>query len=241
MRAGVLLALFALAGAVSCGGDQAPYATSVGILRPHEMITVRIRQGTVNAYAPAVGQPADRFTISAYAQTPSTSPYAPAIRPVRDGIQIDAPALRSLLVRVPQGVDLTVISGGGDVNVTDISGNARVFATSGSIALMLPGYASASLSRGGTISVTMGSTDWPGTLRFVNPSGDVDLSVNENARFHARLRTRSGTIFTDFSLRGTSHGKSESIDGPVNGGAGRGIDVECAGGMIRLLRLAPQI
>lgn len=235
------LLLLSLCGLAACGGGPAPYASTVGLLHPHETITVRIARGTLNAYAPAAGEPADRFTISAYADSAGTQPAAPTIEAVRGGIDVDAPALRSLLVRVPQGVDLRVISGGGDVNVTDISANAYVAATTGNVTLMLPGYAEASLSGGGSIAVTMGATQWPGVLRFFNSNGDIDLSINENARFHAHLRTQDGTVFTDFDVRGTSSGKSESIDAPVNGGAARGVEVGTRKGAIRLLRLAPQM
>ena len=162
------LLLLSLCGLAACGGGPAPYASTVGLLHPHETITVRIARGTLNAYAPAAGEPADRFTISAYADSAGTQPAAPTIEAVRGGIDVDAPALRSLLVRVPQGVDLRVISGGGDVNVTDISANAYVAATTGNVTLMLPGYAEASLSGGGSIAVTMGATQWPGVLRFFN-------------------------------------------------------------------------
>ncbi len=240
MRTRVLLPLLALTGVTACSGS-APYSTTVGILHPHETITVRIQRGTLNAYAPALGEPSDRFTISAYAASDAAPPPAPKIKPLKGGIEVDAPALRSLLVRVPQGVNLRVISGGGDVNVTDIDANADVEGTNGNVTLMLPGYAQASLRGGGAISVTMGATDWPGTLRFSNPNGDIDLSINENARFHAYLGTADGTIFTDFDLRGTSRGRSETIDAPVNGGAARGVEVRSDKGTIRLLRLAPQI
>lgn len=202
-------------------------------------MTVRILRGTVNAYAPLVGQRNDVYTVQAFA-LPSSTPPAPRIRSVSGGIEIDAPALRSLLVRVPQGVDLTVVSSSGDVNVTDISGNADVSLASGTAQLMLPGYGEASIAKSGALNVTIGSDRWPGTLRFTNDDGDVDLSVNENAKFHVRLFTGNGTIFTDFDLRGSSSGKSETIDGAVNGDATRGVYVETKAGAIRLLRLAPQ-
>jgi hypothetical protein len=47
-------------------------------------------------------------------------------------------------------------------------------------------------------------------------------------------------LFTDFNLRGTSQGRSETIDGDVNGGGTRSIDIETQAGAIRLLKLHPQ-
>lgn len=202
-------------------------------------MVIRIAHGTVNAYAPAVGQPRDRFTIEAFAQSPSAG-MAPSIRPMRGGIEVQAPALQSLLVRVPQGVNLTVISGGGDVNVTDISGTAQATTTTGNVTMMLPSYGSARVTKRGTIQLIVGASSWPGTIAAVTSSGDIDLSVNENDRFRADLATADGTIFTDFNLRGTSQQRSEHIDGPANGGAARLVLARTNKGAIRLLRLAPQ-
>ncbi len=240
MTARLLLPLLLCEALLAGCASQSAYATSVGALQPHERMIVRIAGGTVNAYAPRIGAPSDRFTVEAFAQG-SSMPAAPKIRSIPHGIEVDAPALGSLLVRVPEGVELVVVSAGGDVNVTDITGRARVSLVSGTATMMLPGYGEASVARTGTIDVKIGAQSWPGTLRFFNARGDVDLSIEETAAFHVRLHTDDGTIFTDFNLRGTSRGRSETIDGSVNGGARSSIDVECRRGAIRLLRLAPQI
>lgn len=223
----------------ACSAGPPPYATSIGVLRPHERMTVRIARGIVSAYAPLVGQRNDVYTVEAYAE-PSSTPPAPRIRPVRGGIEIDAPALRSLLVRVPRGVDLSVLSGGGDVNVTDISGNAYASTAAGNITMMLPGSGSALVTGKGNISVAIGAISWARPLMFLGMSGDVDVSINENARFDAFLATKDGTIFTDFDLHGTSKGSSERIVAPVNGGGRDRAYIETRRGAIRLLRLAPQ-
>lgn len=223
----------------ACSAGPPPYATSVGVLHPGETMTVRLQSGTLNAYAPAAGQRRDAFTVEAFAR-PGTAPAAPRIRAVRGGIDVDAPALRWLLVRVPQGVALRVISGGGDVDATDISGSADVRLANGNATLMLPAYGQGAIAGNGSMRVLIGSGSWPGTLRFSTANGSVDLSVNENAAFRVRLHTGNGTIFTDFNLRGTSQGTSETIVGAVNGGASRAVDVEVGSGVIRLLRLAPQ-
>jgi hypothetical protein len=231
-----LALLLLLAG---CSAGPPPYATSIGVLRPHELMTVRIARGTVSAYAPLVGQRNDVYTVEAFAD-PSSTPPAPRIRPVPGGIEVDAPALRSLLVRVPQGVDLHVLSGGGDINVTDISGDAYASTMVGNINMMLPGYASALVTGTGNISVTMGAMTWPRPLMFFEMNGDVDVSINENARFDVFMGTNDGTIFTDFGLHGTSEGSSERIVAPVNGGGRDRAYIETRRGAIRLLRLAPQ-
>lgn len=203
-------------------------------------MTVRVTDATVNAFQPAAGQRRDRFTVEAVAPA-RASPPAPRLRAFpKAGLTVvaDQP-LANLLVRVPDGVNLVVDSRHGDVHVTDITGNARVVADVGDVDAMVPGYAQARVGRG-NISVTMGSTGWPGTLHFFTGHGNVQVWVNENAAFSVRLYTAGGTLFTDFDLRGTSLNGSETIEGRVNGGGQHGIDIETSAGTIRLLRLHPQ-
>ena len=110
----------------------------------------------------------------------------------------------------------------------------------GDIKMLLPQYGNARAGTG-NVSVIFASTSWPGTLHFSAERGDVELYVNETAAAHIHLRTLHGTIFTDFPLTGTAAGTSETIDGSINGGAKRAIDVFVREGSIRLLQLKPQV
>jgi hypothetical protein len=232
------LLLLLLAG-TACSAP-APYVTTVGVLKPGTTLAVQLTAATLNAYQPAQGQPRNLFTVSATALPKSTPPPAPQLRPAPVGVAVLAPnALQSLLVRVPDRVNLVVDSQRGDVNVTDIAGNARVVARQGNVTLMLPGYAQVAAGTG-NITVTMGAVEWPGTLRFSTRRGDITLRVSAKAAFRVRLHTDDGTLFTDFGLRGNSQGNSETIEGDVSGGGGHGIDVTAGAGAIRLLRLVPQ-
>ena len=233
---GTLALLLALAGCASAK----PYATTVGSLKPGSAMLVKVANGTVSAFAPAIGEPRDRFTVSATALPKTTPPPAPVMRPMGGGVAVNAPdPLANLLVRVPDGVALTIDSKQGDVHVTNVTGSARVLAAHGNVQVIVPGYAESTVGVG-NLGVTMGSTDWKGTLHFSVLQGDVVLWITETAKFHVHLHTANGTLFTDFDLRGTSEGKSETIDGDVNGGATRAIDVEVGSGAIRLLRLHPE-
>jgi hypothetical protein len=204
-------------------------------------MVIHVADAALSAYQPAAGEPRDRFTIAATARG-SSPPSSPKIRAFGKGIVVDAPQpLQSLLVRVPDGVELTVNSRRGDVNVTDVKGTANVVAVDGDVRVfMREGYAQASTSQSGNVSVEMGATTWPGTLHFSAHRGDVEVSVEETAAFEVHLHTGDGTLFTDFNLRGISSGTSETIDGPVNGGGKARIDVEVTRGSIRLLRLHAQ-
>jgi Putative adhesin len=225
--------------ATACSGPS-PYVTTVGILKPGATLAVRIDSGTLNAYQPEAGQRRDLFTISGTALPKQTPPPAPRMRVAPLGLVVRATgSLSTLLVRVPDGVNLAVASRNGDVNVTDITGNARVFAQRGNVAIKLPGYAQAAVGTG-NLSVMMGATAWPGTLHFSTKHGDIELWIVARAAFAVHLHTADGTLFTDFGLTGTSNGSAESIDGMVNGGSASRLDVETSAGSIRLLRLQPQ-
>lgn len=236
----IALLLLLLLGPAACAGEP-PYATTVGVLPPGSTLTVRVAHATFSAFQPAAGQPRNRFTIAATAIGKASPPPAPRLRALPGQgltVQADRP-LADLLVRVPDGVTLVVDSRQGDVHVTGISGNARIVAMHGDVQALLPGYAEARVGQG-NISVTMGSTGWPGTLHFSTRQGNIQVWINEKAAFDVRLHTDRGTLFTDFDLRGTSQGGSETIDGSVNGGGSHAIDIENAAGTIRLLRLHPQ-
>lgn len=234
-RFALLLPLVALC---SCA-SPAPYATSIGILQPGATMHVRITRGDLRAYEPIIGGPQNRFTIRATALDANAPPPAPLVRAIGNGIDVTAPdPLRSLLVRVPQSVNLAVDSTFGNVSVTNIPGNVTVKAGAGNVHIMLSGYAQVALGKG-PMSVTMGSTTWPGLLKFTDGDGDVEVWVEQIAKFHVRLHTDDGTLFTDFPLRGHSHGPSETIDANVNGGASRSIDIEVKRGTIRLLGMKP--
>lgn len=201
---------------------------------------MQVAHTTVNAYQPAAGEPRDRFTIAATAAR-GTAPATPRLRPGRNGTVVDAPdQLASLLVRVPDGVQLVVDSAQGDVNVTDISGSARIVARKGSIRVFVRDSYAQAQTVDGNITVAMGAAQWPGTLHFAAQHGDIEISVEETAAFRVHMQTDDGTLFSDFNLRGTSNGTAETIDGIINGGGDRAIDVHVERGSIRLLRLHAQ-
>ena len=199
-----------------------------------------VKSASLNVYKPAVGEPADRYTIQATQLPSGEAPPAPSVLSAGNGIVVQAPdPLYGLLVRLPDKVNLDVQSTEGNVSVIDVSGNVIVHAGIGNVKVLVPGYAEASNTKG-DIEVTVGANVWPGTLKFSSNDGDVTVYVPETAKFHAHLHTDNGTLFTDFNLTGTSKGSNETIDAPVNGGGSIGIDIETKHGAARLLRLAPQ-
>jgi hypothetical protein len=215
-------------------------SSTVGVLQPGDTLSVVAANATVNVYKPAVGDPSNRYTIATSVQKNVAPPPPPRIRHAGKGVVVDAPdPLYSLLVRCPDKVNLIVQTAKGNINVTDVTGNVDANAGNGNVKIMVAGYAQAT-AQTGNVDVTIGTASWPGTLRFATGTGDVTIYVPEIAKFHVHMHTGNGTLFTDFGLRGTSSGTSETIDANVNGGSTFGIDIESRAGVVRLLRLAPQ-
>lgn len=220
---------------VGCAA-RPPAFQETGVFPPGATIVARNISGSIEAYAPERGQPADQYTVAAYGPPGSvTVKKAHLLITAR----ANRPGVRFLL-RGPKGGAMDLSTKRGDIHVGDFEGIVNAHTDRGDIAMLIPQYGSASIGTG-NMSVIFSSTDWPGTLRFTVGNGNVELYVNERAQAHVHLHTDNGTIFTDFPLRGTSHGTNEMIDGVINGGGPRSIDVEVKNGIIRLLQLKPQI
>jgi DUF4097 and DUF4098 domain-containing protein YvlB len=160
-------------------------------------------------------------------------------------LSVDARQSRvDLLLRGPKDSSFNLTASNGTINVADFDGVVTAQTGNGDIKMLLPQYGQAHAGAG-NVSVIFASTTWRGTLHFSSEKGDVELYVNENAAARVRLYTRNGTIFTDFPLKGSARGRSESIDGTINGGppakTSRAIDVFVRDGSIRLLQLKPQV
>ncbi|MDQ2991521.1 MAG: DUF4097 domain-containing protein [Candidatus Eremiobacteraeota bacterium] len=236
MKATALLLLVAtLSG---CSSEQPAYYTFTQNLAPKATMTIRTT-GTIDAYKPAIGEAPTLLTLQ-----PTGSAGVAVLGAIltRSGTTFtyNVDYARSLLARIPDGVALDVASTKGDVNVTDITGPTVAYGANGTVKVMVPGYAQAS-SGVGNVTVYMGATSWPGTLKFGAHAGDVEVWINATAQFNVRMHTDHGTIFTDFGLTGTSSGESETIVGTVGGKATQGIDIEVVNGSIRLLQLKPQV
>lgn len=234
-RTVLLLPLVLLAG---CAAPP-PAIKQTGVFPPGATIVARNIKGNIDAYAPERGQPADEYTVSAYGP-----PGSVTIK--KANLLISASANQpgvNFLVRGPKGGSMDLSTQQGDIHVGDFEGIVNAHTDRGSIAMLIPQYGSASIGTG-NMSVIFASTNWPGTLKFTVGDGNVEIYVNEHAQARMRLHTDNGTIFTDFPpapLKGTSHGSNETLQGTINGGGPRSIDVEVHNGIIRVLQLKPQI
>jgi hypothetical protein len=215
-----------------------PALQQTGTLAPGGVVNVTNLRGNVSIYAPARGQSPTAFTLTA---TGADAQRDVVVQRVRNRITIITHGLGSdLLLRGSGGTVMEITALRGNINAADFNGIVNARTDHGDIKMLLPQYGTAYAGTG-NVSVTFAGTTWPGTLHFLAGKGDVELYVNQNAAAHIHLRALHGTIFTDFPLKGTARGSSEEIDGAINGGAKRGIDVFVHDGSIRLLQLKPQM
>jgi hypothetical protein len=234
-RTTLLLPLVLLAG---CAAPPPPIKQT-GVFPPGATIVARNIHGNIDAYAPERGEPADEYTVAAYGP-----PDSVAIK--KAPLLITATASQSgvnFLLRGPKGGSMDLSTQQGDIHVGDFEGIVNAHTDRGNISMLIPQYGNASIGTG-NMSVIFASTDWPGTLKFSIGTGNVELYVNENAKAHLHLHTGNGSLFTDFppqTLKGTSQGNNETLDGTINGGGPRSIDVEVHDGIIRVLQLKPQV
>lgn len=234
-RTALLLPLALLA---SCAAPP-PQFEQTGVFPPGATIVARNIDGNIEAYAPERGQPADEYTVAAYGP-----PGSVVIRkaPLLITAQAKQPGV-DILVRGPKGGSMDLSTRHGNIHVGDFEGVVNAHTDRGDVNMLIPQYGNASVGTG-NMSVIFASTTWPGTLHFTIGTGNIELYVNATAKTHIRMHTDNGTLFTDFPpqpLKGSSHGSNETLEGDINGGGPRSIDIEVHNGIIRVLQLKPQI
>lgn len=231
-----IVGLVAFLTLAACSGGS-PVVDRNGILQPGGALVVSNIAGDVDAYAPARNQPADRYTIDAFA--PSAHDVSVSISRLVLRARANAPGVR-FQVRAPGGTSMNLTTRTGNINVQDYDGVVNAATGTGDIKMLIPSYGNA-FAHKGNVSVIFASVDWNGTLHFGSDDGNVEVYVNENAKTRIRMHTDDGTVFSDFNITGTSSGTGETIDASVNGGGPRAIDVEVKHGDIRVMQLKPQV
>ena len=224
--------------ALAACGKPVPTLESSGTMPPGGALVLRNVVGSIEAYAPASGQASTAYTVQFFGaanEAPKISKSGSVVTVVPSGFT----SSNRYLVRAPKNTTLMVSTQTGAINVEDVDAVVNAQTGTGAINIMSYQYANA-LAGTGNVQVTFASTDWSGTLHFASQKGDVTVYVNATANARVHLHSKRGSIFTDFPLHGTSAGESETIDGILNAGATRAIDIETGEGVIRLLQLKPQ-
>ncbi|MBV9403685.1 MAG: DUF4097 family beta strand repeat protein [Candidatus Eremiobacteraeota bacterium] len=245
-----LLLLPALLVLASCGNHQFT-VTHTGRFDGRTM-NVLNEHGTIYAYGPAFGQPPNQYTVSQVSTfknartnikiTQSDLTICPAaLRQPPQGACLKSPTPPiDYTVRVPKQAHLSLFTANGSIHATDVTQPVDARVRTGEIKIQIPSYANAATEEG-NITVLFGDAQWPGTLHFSTERGDIEVWVPATADADVNLHTDHGTIFTDFNLRGTSSGDTETIAGSIGRGGNRKVDVHVTNGSIRMLKLTPQM
>jgi hypothetical protein len=146
----------------------------------------------------------------------------------------DDPTRVDFEVRVPHGVEFEGSTVVGDVKATGMTAFTSGASVTGAVNIETTDLARAS-SVSGSVYVTMGRSDWAGTLSFSSVSGDVTLIVPNSLNADVRASTVSGDIDSDWPMTVRGRIASRSVNATIGSG-GRSLNFSTVSGDISLKR-----
>lgn len=102
-------------------------------------------------------------------------------------------------IRVPRGVLVRLTSSTGRITTGPLQSVVTATSMSGGIDITTSEYASARTSSG-DVHVAMGRTAWADTLQLSSLSGNIRVTLPDDARVDVTAETRTGTIKSDFEI-----------------------------------------
>jgi beta-lactamase regulating signal transducer with metallopeptidase domain len=102
-------------------------------------------------------------------------------------------------VRVPRGVLATLTTANGRISTGPLESVVNATTMTGDIDVATSAFASAH-SQSGDVRVSMGRMEWAGSLRLSSFSGNVRVTLPDDARVELTAETRTGTIESDFGI-----------------------------------------
>ncbi len=134
-------------------------------------------------------------------------------------------------VLVPEGVTFTGRTVNGDVEALELRSDAFLNTVAGDVHVSTWGLASAK-TVSGSISASLGETDWDRDLEFLTVTGDISVTVPAETNAEVEANVVFGDINSDFPLTVVSGGE---LRGTIGDG-GRRLMLATVNGDIRLLR-----
>jgi beta-lactamase regulating signal transducer with metallopeptidase domain len=102
-------------------------------------------------------------------------------------------------IRVPRGVDVTLTSVNGRISAGPLESVVTATNITGDIDVATSEFASAR-TNSGHVRVTIGRTAWSGMTRLSSLSGNIAVTLPEDARVEITAETKTGTIDSDFEI-----------------------------------------
>lgn len=136
-------------------------------------------------------------------------------------------------VRVPRGVRFKANTVMGDVRITGLDSRVSAGSVTGDVRIATSDIANAS-TVSGSIEVTMGRTDWEGTLSFSTVSGDIDVAFGADLNADVSYSSVSGSLDSEWPVS-MSSGGARHLRGRVGSG-GRKLSLSTVSGDVDLRR-----
>ncbi len=152
---------------------------------------------------------------------------------LEDGERCASNARVNWVVRIPPGVRLSAITVAGDITAIGLQNDVMARSVGGRIRVATTGQVAASTVSG--IDVTMGRTDWSGSLRLY-AGGDLNVTLPTDAAAAVEIVSPFGRMQSDFpQLQASQRGLGVEGSG-VLGTGGRTLRLATLGGRIYVRR-----
>jgi beta-lactamase regulating signal transducer with metallopeptidase domain len=135
-------------------------------------------------------------------------------------------------VRLPANVRLVARTVAGDITGHGLSGDVMAYSVGGDIDVSSAGHVGAITM--GRVNVSMGRTDWTGTLRITAAQG-ITVRLPQNPNTDVRGTASFGRIVSDFALKGDDQREFGSTASGTVGAGGRTLELKTLSGRIALL------
>jgi DUF4097 and DUF4098 domain-containing protein YvlB len=139
----------------------------------------------------------------------------------------------SYKIRVPEKTDLDLKITNGNIDVTNVEGQARLRSTNGSVEANrirggVDGY-----TVNGNVHVQLAQVTGNRSMKLKTTNGSLQLRLPSDIQVDLEASTVNGSISTEFPVTATGRLTSRSLRGSLNGG-GPLIDLHTVNGSIRI-------
>jgi hypothetical protein len=147
---------------------------------------------------------------------------------IRRGFEVTA----NFSVKLPAGLRLLGRTVNGGITASGLGGDADLATVNGSVQGSAAGLVRAK-SVNGSVTASMGRTDWRGDLEVETVNGSVTVELPPSAATEVEGSTVNGSIETDFGLEVRGKWGPKKTSGTIGGG-GRQLELKTVNGSIQL-------
>ena len=134
-------------------------------------------------------------------------------------------------IHVPAANRFAGHSVNGNVTARNLDRQVKASTVNGTVKVSTKSWAEAE-SVNGSVDVTMGNTNWTGTLRLASVNGAIHVGLPANANTEVDVRSVNGSFHSDFPVTSNSF-LGHHVQGRVGSG-GRELDLRTVNGSVSL-------